>query len=299
MVALGKNSLKATWFATHLAGRFSARLSGVFASRLWFTPWPVPVGQRGLAKQAGWLRATDPIVFDSRVGRIRGFSAGSGPVVLLVHGWGERAAFMGAFIKPMVDSGHRVIGIDLPGHGETSKGRTNLFELANVLKDVAAQLGGVRAAVAHSLGGAVTAVAISEGLDLDAVILVAPATNLDHAVEKFGSMFSLPPKAIQGLRRSIERRFGKDVWDRLLIQQLAANFDVSALIVHDRDDTQIDVADSQALAAAWPGARSLITTGLGHDKIARDPKVVEAITAFLQESTKPVEQRLVSASPQI
>jgi pimeloyl-ACP methyl ester carboxylesterase len=255
----------------------------------------VPVGERGLAKQADWLDATEPVIFDSRHGNIAGFSAGSGPIVLLVHGWGERAAFLGAFIQPLVDSGFRVVGIDLPGHGDTSRGQTNIFELANVLRDVADHLGGIHAVVAHSMGGTVTAVAISEGLHPDAVAFIAPATNVDHVMQKFATMFSLSRKPVNGLRRSIERRFGKDVWDRLKIQELAVDFDIPALIVHDHDDTQIDIADSEALVPAWPGARFISTSGLGHDKIARDPRIVEAIRAFLDESIDPIARRSVPA----
>jgi pimeloyl-ACP methyl ester carboxylesterase len=249
-----------------------------------------------LAKQAGWLRATDPVVFDSRVGRIAGVTAGTGPAILLVHGWGERAAFLGAFIQPLVESGYRVIGIDLPAHGDSPGRRTNIFAEADALKDVADQVGGVRAAVAHSMGGVVTAVAIKEGLQVDAVALLAPATNLDHAVEKFQMLFSLPPKAIEGLRRNIERRFGRDIWDRLLVPRLAPDFNVPALIVHDRDDIQIDLADSEALIAVWPNARSLITSGLGHDKITRDLGVVQAVTQFVAESIDPIGSRRIPAA---
>jgi pimeloyl-ACP methyl ester carboxylesterase len=290
------DSLKATWTATQLAGRVSTLVGGLFASRLWFTPWPVPVSERGLAKQAGWLRATEPVIFDTRVGRIAGFTAGNGPVILLVHGWGERAAFLGAFIQPLVESGYRVIGIDLPAHGDSPGRRTNIFAEANVLKDVADQVGGIHAAVAHSMGGVVTAVAISEGLQVDAVALIAPATNLDHAVEKFQMLFSLPPKAIEGLRQNIERRFGQDIWDRLLVPRIAAHFNVPALIVHDRDDIQIDLADSETLIAAWPSARSLITSGLGHDKITRDPGVVQAVTQFVTESLEPIRSPRIPAA---
>jgi pimeloyl-ACP methyl ester carboxylesterase len=203
------NSLKATWMATQLSGRFSTRLSGLFASRLWFTPWPVPVSERGLARQARWLADTETITFHSRHGPIAAFSAGGGPVILLVHGWGERAAFLGAFVKPIVDSGFRVIGIDLPGHGDTSRGSTNIFDLAHVLVDVADQLGGIDGVVAHSMGGTVTTVAVGEGLQPDAVAFLAPASNIDHVVEKFQMMFSLPSRAMDGLRRRIERRFGQ------------------------------------------------------------------------------------------
>jgi pimeloyl-ACP methyl ester carboxylesterase len=284
MSAIRLNSLKATWMATQLSGRFSTRLSGRFADRLWFTPWPVPVSERGRAKQAEWLGGTEAVTFRSRHGPIAGFSAGYGPVILLVHGWGERAAFLGAFIQPLVDSGFRAIGIDLPGHGDTSRGTTNIFDLAHVLVDVADQLGDIEGVVAHSMGGTVTAVAVGDGLRPDAVAFLAPASNIDHVVEKFQTMFSLPTRAMVGLRRRIEHRFGQNVWDRLRIQELAADFDIPALIVHDHDDTQVDLADSEALVAAWPGARSIITSGLGHDRITRDPRIVDEVTAFLYES---------------
>jgi pimeloyl-ACP methyl ester carboxylesterase len=290
MSAISANSLKATWVATQLSGRVSTRLSGRLASRLWFTPWPVPVSERGLTRQAEWLGVTESVTFHSRHGPIAGFSAGDGPVILLVHGWGERAAFLGAFIQPLVDSGFRVIGIDLPGHGNTSRGiTTNIFDLAHVLVDIADQLDGIGGVVAHSMGGTVTAIAVGDGLKLGAVALLAPASNMDHVVEKFQTMFSLPPRAMAGLRRQIERRFGRDVWDRLRIQKLAADFDIPALIVHDNDDSQIDSADSEALAAAWPGARSIITSGLGHDRIARDPRIVDEVTSFLHQSIDPLD----------
>jgi pimeloyl-ACP methyl ester carboxylesterase len=138
------------------------------------------------------------------------------------------------------------------------------------------------------MGGTVTSIALRDGLKPGAVALIAPASNIDHVVEKFQTMFSLPPRAMAGLRRRIERNFGKDVWGRLRIQELAADFDIPALIVHDNDDSQVDSADSEALAAAWPGARSIITSGLGHDRIVRDPRIVEEVTAFLRESIYPL-----------
>jgi pimeloyl-ACP methyl ester carboxylesterase len=295
MAATSSTALKATWLATQLSGRFSTRVGGVFASRLWFTPWPVPTGERSRARQAGWLGLTEPAVFDSRHGPIAGFEVGTGPTILLVHGWGERASFLGAFIAPLVASGFRVVGIDLPGHGRTSRGRTNIFDLADVLNDVADQLGGIQGVIAHSMGGGVTAVAISQGLEVDAVAFVAPATDFDHVMAKFEAMFSLPPRAMEGLRREIERRFGKDLWDRLSPQKLAVDFDTPALIAHDRDDNQIDVADSEAIVAAWPGARSLITSGLGHAKILRDPRVVEVIIEFLLKTIAPIKTPAVPA----
>jgi pimeloyl-ACP methyl ester carboxylesterase len=287
--------LKATWIATRIAGRFSTRLSGAFASRLWFTPWPVPVSERARAKHERWLKDARPTTF--RVGgrALTGYVAGDGPTVLLVHGWGETAATMGGFVEPLVRAGFRVVGVDLPGHGAGYGGRTDIFELARTVRTIAERAGGLHGVIAHSMGGYVTTVALSEGLQLDRVVLIAPASDVDHVMTKFEKLFALPPRAVAGLRADIRRRFGSGVWERLNVRKHARRFTTPVLIVHDRDDDQIDVSESEALAAVWPSARTFFTTGLGHDRPTRDPDVIGAATSFLMETT-PVERReLVSA----
>ena len=297
LMAASPASLKATWLAAKTAGRFSRRLGGAFTSRLWFTPWPVPLSERARAKQAGWIQATEPVSFPVEGREIAGFAAGRGPTVLLVHGWGERAGTLGGFVQPLVDAGFRVVGIDLPGHGATDpRGRqTDILTQTRSLRSVARQLGGIDAVIAHSMGGCVASVALKEGLDVRALVLLAPATNVDHMMDKFAEMFSLPSRSMEGLRASIERRFGVDVWARLDITRLARGFAQPVLIVHDRDDAQIDVSDSEVLAYAWKGSRTLITSGLGHDRITRDRRVIEEATAFLAEVIQHREVELVAA----
>ncbi len=53
------------------------------------------------------------------------------------------------------------------------------------------------------------------------------------------------------------------------------------LVVHDRTDTSTPVSDGSAIAAAWPGARLHLTTGLGHRRLLRDPEVVSLVAAFI------------------
>ena len=63
--------------------------------------------------------------------------------------------------------------------------------------------------------------------------------------------------------------------------------DTSALIIHDVKDTQISVDDSKMLAAAWPSARLQLTAGLGHNRILRDPDVIQRAVSFLEEALVP------------
>jgi pimeloyl-ACP methyl ester carboxylesterase len=281
--ANSKLALKATWLATRAAAAVSPRLAGPLAARLWFTPWRVLPGERGLRRQAEWLQDTEPVTFSAGRRRVAGFSAGSGPTVVLVHGWGERGASLGAFVRPLVDRGYRVVGIDAPGHGSSSGGQTDGLEIAAAIRSVCDSLGGAHAVVAHSMGAMTTMIAARAGLPVDALVLIGPSARLDHALEKFAQIFSLPPNATAGLKATIDRRYGADVWERLSGEAMAPGIRAPALIVHDRDDSQVALADAEALHAVWPGSRLTVTDGLGHGRILRDPRVIETVTSFLDE----------------
>ncbi|HEX2296197.1 MAG TPA: alpha/beta fold hydrolase [Actinomycetota bacterium] len=280
-----KLAARLTWLATQAAGRVSSRLAGPITTRLWFTPWRVPVGERATRRQAEWLRGTERVTFEVDGRRIVAYAAGDGPPVLLVHGWGERGASLGAFVEPLTTAGYRVVGVDLPGHGASEGGQVDGFELAAAIARVCESLGGVHAVVAHSMGATTSLYAASRGAPTDALALLAPSPRLDHALVTFSQMLRLPPKAVAGLKATIERRYGADVWDRLSTESLTEGVDGPVLIVHDRDDPQVALADAETLHAALPASRLVTTDGLGHGRILRDPKVIEAVTSFLGEVT--------------
>lgn len=263
-------------------GTFSTWISGWFANRLWFTPWPVEESQAALARRAEWLAETRPLVLPVAGRPLAGFVAGEGPTVLLVHGWGERAATMAGFVRPLVAAGHRVVGVDLPGHGDSPDGPTDLYWLSSVLRSVGDHLGGLEAVISHSMGALATTVALQEGLEVRAAALIAPAVRLEHALEHFTELSRLSPKTVSGLQARIERRFGRAVWQEMAGDSIAKDLQVPALIVHDESDTQVAVEDAIMLAAAWPGARLVTTQGLGHVRIVRDQDVIDQVVEFLR-----------------
>jgi pimeloyl-ACP methyl ester carboxylesterase len=83
--------------------------------------------------------------------------AGSGSVLLLVHGLGGSRDTWRHVIGPL-SATHTVIAVDLPGHGESDApaGDYSLGAHATALRDLLLMLGHERASVAgHSLGGGV------------------------------------------------------------------------------------------------------------------------------------------------
>lgn len=53
------------------------------------------------------------------------------------------------------------------------------------------------------------------------------------------------------------------------------------LLVHDRDDRFAPFDQTEAVAAAWPGALLHVTTGLGHLRLLSDAGVVARVTDFV------------------
>jgi pimeloyl-ACP methyl ester carboxylesterase len=83
--------------------------------------------------------------------------AGSGPVLLLIHGMAGTSDNWRGVIEPLARA-HTVIAPDLPGHGESAPGGGDysLGSLATGLRDLLLALGHDRATlVGHSLGGGI------------------------------------------------------------------------------------------------------------------------------------------------
>jgi pimeloyl-ACP methyl ester carboxylesterase len=49
----------------------------------------------------------------------------------------------------------------------------------------------------------------------------------------------------------------------------------------DRDDPDVPYAHGEEIAGAWPGAQLVVTTGLGHRALLRDPEVIRRTVTFL------------------
>jgi pimeloyl-ACP methyl ester carboxylesterase len=267
------------WFGARHLGRRSTAVGGWLASALWFTPWPTPSTAASTERERAWLADAQPLDLRVHGRRVHGYAAGHGPTVLLVHGWGDHAARMGAFIAPLVSRGFRVVAIDLPGHGRHGVAATDLPTQAAAVAAVGRRLGPIHAVVGHSLGGTVAMLALRGGLAPQALVLLASPARLDRAVSRFQVLLGLPDRAVAGLRRRIEARFGVTVWDDYAADHFA--LDVPTLIIHDSDDPQVDIAESRMLAAAWPQAELIETAGLGHQRILRDPGVIGAVESFV------------------
>lgn len=124
--------------------------------------------------------ATPPSTFVNAAGlRVHVRDRGQGPAVLLVHGSSSSLFTWEGWARDL-ERDHRVISLDLPGHGLTgpdARGRTTAPEMAEVVLAVADALGVERFSIAgSSMGGHVAiAVALAQPRRVDKLILVDAA----------------------------------------------------------------------------------------------------------------------------
>ncbi len=248
------------------------------AWRAWFTP-PPSTGES--VRDQRLLDAATQFTIGFRGLALNSYTWGSGPTVLLMHGWGGRASQFAAFVPRLVDAGLRPVAVDAPAHGRTGGEQTNLFEFAAVVERVAAREQPIHAIIAHSMGGASATIAIGRGIHVNRVVLVAPICRLRDALSRFTRRRKLGEVVEMDFVARMEEKFGPDVWEDSALDRIAPRLVTPALLIHDRDDAEIPYDDSVRTSRAWPKSSLITTKGLGHRSLLRDSGLVSQAIEFV------------------
>ena len=237
------------------------------------------------AREQVWLQQADTRFIDTPVGSIATYHWGhDGPLVYLVHGWNGRGSQLAAFAAPLVERGYRVVSFDGPGHGLTpGANRTNLLRFSDALQSLVTQIGPAEAIIAHSFGVAAMAYSLNNlNLKTNRVIAISTPSQMYHLAEYFFQSLRIPKRVQQHFVKMVEQEFGPDLWQRISPHtNVPALGHIPALLLHDKDDHDVPVAEGQYLHSLWPNSQYVQTEGLGHRRILRNQKVREQIIEFL------------------
>ncbi len=209
-----------------------------------------------------------------------------GPVVVLLHGWGGHAAQMHPLARTLAAQGLRPVLVDLPAHGRSRGGTSNLPQFARAIEYLTARLRQqgheVRAVVAHSLAANALAYAAARGLPVARLVLLAPPASPHAYTRLFAQVFGLSERTRARMQQLVEAREG------ILMRQfepaaVGPRVAAATLIVHDREDRINRFADAEAYRDAIGGARLIETCGLGHTRLLRDDQVMRAVAEHVGE----------------
>jgi pimeloyl-ACP methyl ester carboxylesterase len=209
-------------------------------------------------------------------GPIAYWTIGSGPAVLLVHGWEGSHAQMDAFVAPLLDRGARVVSLDLPAHGESGGVTASPLDCGAVVAELGMRIGPLAGAIGHSGGCPNIAIAMRAGLRVQRVALIATPERWERYVRWYAQEEGVDAERLIDTLRAR----GVDTASLVLPENVSA-FDTPALIVHSQDDRTCKIEGARRVAAAWRGSEFLTVNGLGHMRILKDAAVVERVAQFI------------------
>lgn len=208
----------------------------------------------------------------------------SGSTVLLMHGWGGARAQMTGFVEPLLAAGYRVVAYDQPAHGESNGNMTNVLEIAPTMDLVMQREGKFDVVIAHSFGTLITSYALVKRNfpSPSKLVYLGSFNRLLDSLPRFQVLANLSDELIHGLREMISEKFGRDVLEEIINENLVQHIHIPALMFHDRADNVTPVEDSRAIANAWSEAQYIETNGLGHRGALQSVDVHEQVITFLK-----------------
>jgi pimeloyl-ACP methyl ester carboxylesterase len=272
---------RAFWWLERLAPGIGAR----WATELWCTVPDVDLS----TKMPPGLPPSTPIEASWDGHRISGESWGDGPLVYLVHGWGGCPAHLAVFVKPLVQTGHRVIAFDLPSHndsdpGALAPGRSTIVECAEAVRAVIQTHGPARAIVGHSLGAKAAALAVARGAATERFVFLAPMGEFSWYLDVFAERHGFGRRIRDRLHRRLSQRIGMPLLETDIAKLAGRLGDRPLLVIHDPDDPDSLYTESEEIVQVWPDARLETTRGLGrlaHYRILRHRPAILAGVEFI------------------
>ncbi len=246
--------------------------------------------------------------------------AGSGPAVLLVHGWAANRTFWERQVMALRDR-HTVVTVDLRGHGESSPPRTGytIGAIAGDLEHLVRALGVPRIAlVGWSLGGLValelarrlgdrasalglvctTAGGVTDAknplAEPDRVreMKAAIAADFRAFVREFAPQLFKDPKSpllawVAGQLQKTPPHVAEATFDGFLAADLRAEakkLAVPTAVLHGTHDALLPLAHGEDLAKRIPGAKLTVFKESGHAPPLEEPEVFNAALEKLLSS---------------
>lgn len=237
---------------------------------------------------------------------------GEGPLMLILHGWGDRASSFAAMGQVLAQQ-YRVVAVDLPGFGGSDAPKDGAWGLDDYARFVAAFLRKINAGpldvlVGHSNGGTIAVRGVSSGLLVPKrlVLLASAGVRADKArrrglvglLAKVGKIFlPLFPKSVQSNLR--QRLYGALGSELMLVPHMEATFKkivptdvvqeaekitVPTLLVYGTADDTTPVAHGQQLAAAITHSKLDIIDGGHLLHIERPNETTELMIKFLKRA---------------
>jgi pimeloyl-ACP methyl ester carboxylesterase len=261
----------------------STSLAAKYAAKIFITPFPYPTPKRELEMQQKSLqkfvklKAFDETICVYEYGQ-------SDKKVLLVHGWSGRGTQLFKIADALLKAGYMTVSFDAPAHGQSPGKTTMMPHFIAACLELSEQYGGFLAAVGHSLGGMSLLNACRKGLPISKLVVIGTGDSITEITKEFIENLGLKEVIATKMKAHFDRNHKQDLDD--LSASVAAKYvNVPVLVIHDKDDKDVQVHCAKRIDENLSQSELLITEKLGHRQILGNKDVIEKIITFVHKKT--------------
>ncbi len=206
---------------------------------------------------------------------------GSGPRVLLIHGWESNTFRWRKLIHLLREEGYHVIAFDAPAHGYSS-GKILHVPLYTECVEHMVQNFDPKYIIGHSVGG-MTALYHAHrhpGESVEKIVTIGSPAEFEEIVQGYQRMLGFNNRVLKAFDALVFAEFGYHIHEFATTEFVRDN-PKKGLLLHDRLDRIAPFHASEKVHNAWKDSVLVPTEGLGHSMHQED--VNRQILDFLKK----------------
>lgn len=262
-----------------------AKIAPSYVAKLMLRIFLTPPRCRESAWEAQFSDSAEQQVIQSDGKCVVVYSWGHGEKkILLCHAWGGRGTQLAKFVEPLTTAGFRVVAFDAPGHGRSSGRSSDIMEYSSAIHAVEKYLGGFDALVAQSFGADSAMFAVSRfRIQISKIVLIGCFSHGKWMIQEFGRILNISAQVLTKMCNILEKKYeGHLMWDKLDFVEMLRERSIPALIIHDRDDEEIDHEHARKFRSIDQRIWFHDTQKLGHRQIVQSPLVIGRVVEFMK-----------------
>ena len=259
----------------------SPKLVTLFAAKLFATPLKhnIPKREFGMEKNSRQSK-----LFITEINKeIVVYEYGkSEKKVLLVHGWSGRGTQLFKIADELLLNGFSIISFDAPAHGKSGSKTTLMPEFIASIFEIEKKFGPFEYAIGHSLGSMSILNAIKDGLHFKKAVIIGSGDIIQDIIDDFVLKLELKPTIANKMKEHFEKKYQVEM-ESYSASLAAKSVKIPVLIIHDKNDDEIDIKAAHNIHRNLKNSEILITEKLGHRKILGDKTVISTILHFINQ----------------
>lgn len=201
--------------------------------------------------------------------------------ILIAHGFNSCSYKFEKYVQLLLKNGFEVIACDAPAHGKSKGRQINALMYKEMILYINAAYGHLYGIIAHSFGGLSAALAAEELPNLQKLVLIAPASETDTAINNYFKMMKLKEE----IRPEFEKilfSVGKLPISYFSVSRALPQISAKTFWLHDTDDLICPFSDAEkVIKMKLNHVEFKVTTGFGHNKIYKDNSISKEIVKFV------------------